>query len=253
MDDIYFYQKASFECGINPDALRGKRTVLLISVGQDYHESDKLVATITLINASDFAECTIAVADTLQQHNREDPKPEQNRMLTYQPGEDWLQRNDARIKALRIPHNILRWDEARFNSSCSSFYLAVKRAYQEETDYRSAVDETIARFTERALKRNPGLVISELKTKCLNYLLEECPIIMPMWASRGYEFIIYPQPVTSAMLATRTRFVAGAYPGKAQWLSLRFRRRSIPIRLSVLSESANQNRHPYQQDEKHEA
>jgi len=46
---------------------------------------------------------------------------------------------------------------------------------------------------------------------------------MPLWASQGYDFIIYPQPMSDAMQETYQRFVAPLMD-KANWLSVRFKR-----------------------------
>jgi len=45
-----------------------------------------------------------------------------------------------------------------------------------------------------------------------------------LWASLGYDFIIYPKPVTPAMDKTRDLFVKDVYPAKCRWLHLRFKK-----------------------------
>ncbi len=48
-----------------PISLDGKRIILLISVGQKYHEADRFLATINRINTFNVSFCQIMLADTL--------------------------------------------------------------------------------------------------------------------------------------------------------------------------------------------
>lgn len=47
-----------------------------------------------------------------------------------------------------------------------------------------------------------------------------------MWAHQGYDYVIYPQPMTAAMSESQRLFVTTEYPGKGGWLSLRFKKRA---------------------------
>jgi len=58
----------------------------------------------------------------------------------------------------------------------------------------------------------------------LQYLIEELPIVMPLWAQMGYDFIIYPKPITPAMKKTYELFVENRYDAKCQWLYMRFKK-----------------------------
>lgn len=100
----------------------------------------------------------------------------------------------------------------------------VEREYQSNHDYRDEIDRTILTFLQRRVKVDPESCLITHFHKCRNYLLEECPAIMPLWAEQGYNFIVYPQPMTAAMAATHHRVVAKKKMDKANWLSLRFKR-----------------------------
>ncbi|MBV8604305.1 MAG: hypothetical protein JO224_06420 [Pelomonas sp.] len=228
-----FYSKASFDDRPRDADLCGKRAVLLVSVGQDYHEGDKLAATVELLNRCELAHCTIAVADTLQRHNEPEPDPARAQCLAHAAGTHWLRRNDAILGALRPNCEVLRWDDARADAAYPGWCRAVRRAHAESAPYRAALQQTVDAFVQRAAKRCPDVDCGELAGKCLSYLLEECPIIMPLWASQGCDYVVYPQPMTAAMRATRELFVRERYPGKARWLSLRFKRRAQASRLPV--------------------
>ncbi|PQQ23292.1 hypothetical protein [Photorhabdus hindustanensis] len=223
-----FFSKAAFNFDKEKTALSGSKVILLISVGQKYHEGDKLAATIDLINKSGFSSCTIAVADTLQRHNYLGMSYEAAYRFTYELGTSWIARNSEVLAALSIPNNILRWDEALNDISYLAFREDIEGLYVNDPAYKEAINETIGIFIDRMVKRDPSIDTVQAFIRCLNYLMEECPIIMPIWAAKGYDFVIYPQPMTAAMDATRERFVVEKYPGKERWLSLRFKKRSIP-------------------------
>lgn len=228
MDGYQFFSKASFNHDQATTALLGKSVILLVSVGQRYHEGDKLAATVELINASQFKFCTIAVADTLQRHNDLMTTPQLARTTAYTAGSDWLKRNADILNGLTVPFTVYRWDEALSDPLTTELHNIVSDAYGTNATYRDAVNATINTFVERIIKRDRQADSALAFKRCLNYLLEECPIIMPLWAAQGCDFIIYPQPMTSAMSATYQHFVADQYPEKSQWLSLKFKKRALP-------------------------
>ncbi|MEU3711937.1 tRNA-dependent cyclodipeptide synthase [Streptomyces catenulae] len=221
--------KANFGEAAKRLTLAGTRAVLLVSVGQRYHEGDKLRATVELVNRSAFGELTIAVADTLQRSNFHGVPPEEAYIRALRAGDDWLARNENILGQLTVPTEVLRWDEALKDPDYPGFRRRIEEAYAEEPEYGQAVDATIGKFIERFTARDPDVDTAEAFRGCLAYLVEECPIIMPMWAHQGYDYVIYPQPMTAAMAATQARFVTGEFPGKGGWLSLRYKKRSATI------------------------
>ncbi|MFJ2738339.1 tRNA-dependent cyclodipeptide synthase [Streptomyces sp. NPDC087440] len=219
--------KANFGEAAKKLTLDGTRCVLLVSVGQRYHEGDKLRATVELLNRSRFREVTVAVADTLQRSNRHHLPPEQAYADSLREGDDWLERNAKTLGGLTVPHQILRWDAALHDPQYTQFRQLVEEAYENNPDYRRAVDSTIGKFIDRMTARDPGTDVESAFRGCREYLIEECPIIMPMWAHQGYDYVVYPQPMTAAMAETQKLFVSEAYTGKGNWLSLRFKKRAV--------------------------
>ena len=60
--------KVTFRCSEQDKAdMVDSDCILHISVGQEYHEGEKLIATMDLINET-FRSCTIMLCDTLQRH-----------------------------------------------------------------------------------------------------------------------------------------------------------------------------------------
>ncbi|MFI2074869.1 tRNA-dependent cyclodipeptide synthase [Streptomyces triculaminicus] len=218
--------KANFGQEAKKLTLAGTRAILLVSVGQRYHEGDKLRATVELVNRSGFKQLTIAVADTLQRTNYLHLSPEEAYERALREGDEWLERNEKVLGQLSVSNEVLRWDETLQDPEYGAFRERVERAYAEDPGYRAAVDATIGKFIDRLTARDPEADTELAFRNCLSYLIEECPIIMPMWAHQGYDYVIYPQPMTAAMAETQRQFVTGEYPGKGGWLSLRFKKRA---------------------------
>ncbi|GAB18148.1 hypothetical protein GOEFS_047_00070 [Gordonia effusa NBRC 100432] len=210
--------KAAFDLkGLQYD-YAGRSTILLVSVGADYHEGEKLGATVDLLNRSGFARVTVAVADTLQRHNV-DASPAQAYHQTRRRGDQWLARNQPLLDLLTADVDVLRWDDALSDPNYPRALDEVRSVYQTNRDYAVAIESTIDRFVAR---RGEGLPDEDrIRNGCRTYLLEEVPIIQPLWARQGYDFVVYPQQISTAMQATRDLFVTDG----AAWLPLRFKKR----------------------------
>ncbi|MFE4874818.1 tRNA-dependent cyclodipeptide synthase [Streptomyces sp. NPDC056682] len=218
--------KASFGKQAEGLTLDGARTILLVSVGQRYHEADKLRATVDLINRSGFGLCTIAVADTLQRNNYIGMSEDEAYAHSLRAGDEWLTRNAEILGGLEVEHEVLRWDEALAHEDYAGLKKLVEDKYHTDPVYRGAVNSTIGKFMDRLTKRDENADLEAAFNGCLTYLIEECPIIMPLWAAQGYDTVIYPQPMTSAMAMTYELFVRPFHPGKGNWLSLKFKKRA---------------------------
>lgn len=217
--------KAGYDIGGRDAATTGRSVVLLVSVGADYHEGEKLGATIDLINRSGFSRCAIAVADTLQRHNLPDATAADRHAHAYRQGSQWIDRNRDYLDRIDCPTNILRWDYALRHPRYEHWYRQVEQAYHDDREYHDAIESTIGRFIDRMSSRGIDFDEAAARAACRAYLLEECPIIMPLWAEEGFDFIVYPQRITAAMNRTRELFVVQQNPDRAQWLALRFKKR----------------------------
>ncbi|MFC7331528.1 hypothetical protein ACFQRF_27695, partial [Marinactinospora rubrisoli] len=107
----------------------------------------------------------------------------------------WLERNSKTLGRLSVPNDVLRWDEALRDPDYPRFLRRVRDAYRDDPGYRAAVDSTIRTFLDRMVSRNPCVDPRKAFEGCLSYLIEECPVIQPMWAHQGYDHIVYPQPL----------------------------------------------------------
>lgn len=219
--------KASFGKVGQEQDFSGTRAVLLVSVGQRYHEGDKLQATVELVNRSGIEHLTIAVADALQRHNYTELPETVAYAHALRAGDEWLARNADILGGLLVTSDVLRWHTTLTDERYTALRERVENEYADNPDYKAAVDATIGRFTDRLRQRDPGADIEAAFRKSWVYLMEECPVIMPLWAREGHDFVIYPQPMTDAMAKTRELFVEPHHPGKAVWLSLKFKKRAL--------------------------
>ncbi|MFW0788524.1 tRNA-dependent cyclodipeptide synthase [Gordonia sp. CPCC 205333] len=195
-----------------------RSTILLVSVGADYHEGEKLGATIDLLNRSGFARVTVAVADTLQRHNV-DATPARAYQQTRRRGDQWLARNQPLLDLLTADVDVLRWDDALSDPNYPRALDEIRTVYRTNREYAGAIESTIDRFVARRGENLPD--VDRIRNGCRTYLLEEVPIIQPLWARQGYDFVVYPQQISNAMQATRDLFVTDG----AAWLPLRFKKR----------------------------
>ncbi len=204
----------------------GKTAILLISVGHAYHEGEKLLATIDLINQSEFKSCHIMLADSLQRYNYYTHLPQGNAyQLALTNGLQWIRKNNDFLCRLTVPYQVVRWDEHLLEVNYWQLRKRLLKIYYKNKVFQHAINETIQKFTDRIEKRTPSTQKNNIYTNSLAYLMEECPIVMPLWASQGYDFIIYPQPMTTAMRYTYRTFVENQYKDKVIWLSLRFKKK----------------------------
>lgn len=203
-----------------------KKALLFVSVGQDYHEKGKFLATIDLVNKYPFKRCDIVLADTLQRHNHVGRLGEENaQKYSKEAGDSWLKRSEYALSKHAIPHSIIRWDDLLFHEEYDELKEKIDIAYSENEDYKQALHTNVMTYIERLKLLNPVTDETTLFNNGLKYLIEECPIVMPLWAKMGYDYIIYPKPLTPGMEKTRDLFVADKYPDKCRWLFLRFKKR----------------------------
>jgi len=140
-----------------------------ISVGQPYHEGEKLKDTFAWA-AARFEGISILLADTLQRFNlsaRFGLSAEDAEKHARKLGDDWLQRNSPAIEASNISVN--RWDDWRLSSAFTSAWKSVNDAYQEDHSFQTIVNETANRVCERS--GNPSLFVPSCE-----YLLEETAV-----------------------------------------------------------------------------
>ena len=201
--------------------------VVLISVGQRVHEGEMFAATIDFVN-NYAAKCTIVVADILQRHNLQVQHQLDSQAALQESakeGELWCRRNCQIIKELRIPWDLFHWKTWLIQPDYYKFRMQIDFLYQNNKLFQKEFENTINDFLSR--RRKKGEVILDVmawRDACLEYLKEECTIMMPMWREEGFNYILYPREEPAAIDITRRIFVQPYSPHHLQWLALQFKR-----------------------------
>ncbi len=196
--------------------------VLLVSVGQSNHENFKLAATIELINKK-FHSCDVAVCDVLQRYTLkifDYSADDEIYTKSKIQGSSWIERNNQTLKSLKIQHKIFRWEEYLLHSDFESYKKKIILTYQEDEDFKNAMNLTISAFLKRFLRRVPDVDERSASQCCFQYLAEECAIIMLMWQRCNFHYIIYPGKMPAILNATRKKFVEPFKPDLLKWLTV---------------------------------
>ena len=143
-------------------------------------------------------------------------------------GAEWIERNTPILNDLALPYVVIRWDA---HLEKSTFYQTYRdqlmKSYLTDSTSKKVIEMTINKYLNRqAISLSTEELKEKAKKNCLKYVLEESPILMPLWASQGYDYIIYPKKMTSTMRLSYEQFVLPHYPEKVFWLPLRFRKKS---------------------------
>lgn len=180
---------------------RGYDTARLnISVGQPYHEGEKLHATTGWIRGR-FNACVLNVCDTLQRHNMGG-----DAHAARVQGDAWLERNGADLSTL--PQlKITRWDDWTSQTDYIRSLDTVMRLYAEDSTFREAVEEAVRPESPEASRR---------------YILEETAVGMVMARDRVAD--IYPGSFLPLWDVLKGRNL----PVLQSMTRLNFRRKSAP-------------------------
>ncbi len=220
--------KASFrECPVEERKLFcSSRCLMPISVGQPAHEGEKFEATIELVNRS-FESCVILVDDSLQRHTMQIGR---NERINYyekslREGDAWIERNQHVYGCLTIPFRLIRWDRWLQHKRFPELYRTITDYYNENYQFKRAIDVNIHDFLNRYQKRHLVLSSDYLRSfdLCLQYLKEECAA-MCLWPEEECEFELYPAQRNQAMTTTYNCIIAKRWPELLRPVSLRFKK-----------------------------
>ncbi len=225
--------KAAFR-NTNPrmvEALSKHQVVLLISPGYDYHESNKLSAIINLINKSNFSNCLVVIGDTNYRHTLKISHPQCKNLYekAKEIGDHWLERNIKFLDLIKIENTISRWQEWLDHPDYILQREKLDRHYENNAIFREAFESSAEEFVNRFIKhKSAHIPLDEAIQASIEYLKEECTIIMPMWAKQSINTIIYPNKMLYAMNAVYQELVIPDYGDSLHWLTLRFKRYTYP-------------------------
>lgn len=197
-----------------------------VSVGQYYHEDEKLKALIEWAKHR-FDKVIICINDTLQRHNLEADgmEPSAALALSEAAGREWLERNMKFIRSLPN-YGLKRWEEWRSHPDYEAELERMHKLYEKNEVFRAQVDEEVLAFWERKIKRDPSVKSSDFedfKKHAVEYLLEECAVFLIM-NKRDNAVDLYPG---STLLPCKLRAVKGL--GTRGYTRIGFSRNTTPV------------------------
>jgi signal transduction histidine kinase len=212
ISDVNKIYKAYF-IGINDSQkkeFKDSKCIMIISVGQKYHENGELKAAISLVNKH-FAYCNILVCDTLQRHSikieNQDKNEQELYALSKKNGDDWIERNQPYIDNFDIPHTTSRWDDWISQNNYKGYINQVYALYNNDDSYKKIVNEIAEEFLARKSRQD----LTEAQKKIafdssIQFLLEESAVAC-LWVESGYKFDVYPTRSNMAMIVAYTKLV----------------------------------------------
>jgi tRNA-dependent cyclodipeptide synthase len=205
---------------------------LHISVGQPYHEGDKLSAAMDWARAR-FPRVIVCVNDTLQgftiAFEKGIPRP-----LAYveglYTGDDWETRNGAVLQGA----DIRRWESWKTWPDYPRAFAQIVALYQSDDAFRAGLDGTIDRFWSRREGKHPAYTPdrrAEFHAVSRDYLLEEVAVICRM-IERDRAIDIYPGTMLQVFDLMKGRTLANAPDGltRRDFARIDFIRKKPPAR-----------------------
>ncbi|OGO92405.1 MAG: hypothetical protein A3F41_00345 [Coxiella sp. RIFCSPHIGHO2_12_FULL_44_14] len=211
-----------------------------VSIGDRKLEGSQFLALMRKINelskSIDLRFCFIAICDTLQRYNYMiDGKINEEVALatSARAGEIWIKKNSESLQELHVPYKIIRWSEWQERVDFKSIISRVEDAYNEDSNFKMAVNQSAMSFSSRFKKRYEeangkeaciNIDESLLQECCRRYLIEESAVIMHYWPeyeSATQKIILYPGRMTAALEIAYEKFVH--QKSTFQWKKYRFK------------------------------
>lgn len=187
-----------------------------ISVGQDYHEGEKLAALAGWLSPR-FESVDICVNDTLQRfglmfdHEIDESAA---RIMAGRDGHAWAARNrhlftDAHMR-------LVHWDTWLTDARFGRTHTQIRALYENNREFHHAIDGNIQSLWERRQRLHPGRYATArfipFAGLSRQYLLEEISAFALMYADKT-AIDVYPGTTIFAALVFQGRDVPGAPEG----------------------------------------
>jgi tRNA-dependent cyclodipeptide synthase len=190
---------------------------LQISVGQEYHENEKLKAAIDWCKPR-FKSVQICVNDSLQRYNmmfEQGISEEEAQLVAMREGQEWVDRNIHMFSS--IPHlEIMRWENWKSTPLFTGYRKKIENLYLRNEEFRKSIDDNIEAIWRRRQAGNPYLYkdsrFQEFYDLSRKYLLEEITVFSVMFETdKGID--VYPGTTIFAATVFQGRQVQGAPEG----------------------------------------
>ena len=198
-----------------------------ISVGEPYHEGEELEALLRAVQKK-FTSVSVMVVDTLQRFTlamKENLSPENLILKSRSLGDTWIQRNQTYLKKYNLFHRILRWDDWLETKGHLNNLKLLEQLQRLNPSFEKALFETSEFFLQRFFKKYPERLsqITEMKTLCLRYLMEEAAI-MPLWVTKEFHYEVYPKRRNGALRGAYELLVQPYYPHLLKPVYVKFKK-----------------------------
>jgi tRNA-dependent cyclodipeptide synthase len=196
-----------------------------ISVGQDYHEDEKLKSSMDWAREN-FKERFIILGDTTQRYNimfTHGADEKTAHAISKEKGDAWLERNARYLDGVTIT----RWDDWKDSSRYVETHKKVMELYENNIDFRQAVKQGCEDFWVR--QSYPELEKQRFLNHSTIYLLEETAVFALAYSELG-GISAYPGNFLD-MLQMFVDKSIGEFPlglSKAHYIRLGFERRKNP-------------------------
>ena len=226
--------KSRFECE-HKDKQRfpSASCVVLVSIGQPVHEGAKLAATLKRC-VDTFDSVTVAVCDSLQRHSlrvENGLTSDEAYDHSNQLGKEWIQNYSDLL--ITCNEGFFRWDDWLFREDFKKYEKIIFDEYANDENFKLRMDNTVDDYTNRVINRVERVMdTSEIKTASFHYLVEECAIIMLMWQTMRYNYIVYPSSILEVMQATYERFVLPQADDLLKWVRIKLKTKQ-PLKLQA--------------------
>jgi len=168
-----------------------KKIRFQISVGQEYHEGDKFLATVEWARTR-FEDISLNLCDSLQRHNFEflGLSPFSAFSLSLKKGDEWLERNSRALSL--INPQITRWEDWKKDPRWYEIKNDTDKLYNSDLAFRIIINDSV----ESIWQRRSSKTFIPLEEKplffktCEKYLLEEVAVSAIMSSDNIAE--IYP-------------------------------------------------------------
>lgn len=234
--------KASFAGLTTKRELKKSKCILPISLGQQYHEGDKMIATLYDIN-QEVGECDVVICDTLYEHTKKigcrPIEPEIIRQECLEEGKAWESRNQQAIEQLTIPHRILHWDEWQNQQKFIDKKKLIDSLCENDKGFKKALNKTASEFLTHYIAKNSETQYETASFQfCVDYLKEECAVML-LWAECDYHFLAYPVKCTDVLSSLYKNTLQESNPGKLEYLVIKFQARTMQKHLNGQSEKSD--------------
>lgn len=210
---------------------------LQVSVGQDYHEGEKMSATADWCTPR-FDRVMVCVNDTLQRFNmmfEEDLSEQDAYLKSQQQGREWVDRNIDKFAG--VGHlEVKRWESWKKDTHFGDTLKSVKQLYEANSEFQTAIDDNIVNIWDRRGKVNPSLYNEsrrdEFNDLSRKYLLEEIAVFSLMYEQQE-AIDIYPGTAIFAALVFQDKETMGAPSGlgKGRFCRIDFSQNKNKLRL----------------------